>query len=270
MQAPIFIYTALPCEAKPLIDHFRLKKDLGVDAFAVFTGAGICLTVTGIGKSAMAAGVAYSQARYAPNQPPVLLNIGIAGHRDHPLGELFLAHKITDAGRDKAYYPPLVFKPPCRTESLETYAKAQLAYHHASLCDMEASAFYETAIRFTTGEVVQTLKVISDNAAHPATHITPATASAQIAAHIGIISPFITQLQGLAQTLALPEPEGLKEILARHHFTSNTQQQLSDKLRRWQLITGQPIAVPSIPELKDAKALLRWLDERLQEQMFYL
>ena len=47
----IFIYTALPCEAKPLVEHFRLKKDVTVRPFAVYLSNDICLTVTGLGKS---------------------------------------------------------------------------------------------------------------------------------------------------------------------------------------------------------------------------
>jgi len=57
----IFIYAALPCEAKPLVEHFKLKKDTTIQPFAVYLNQDICLTVTGLGKSAMAAGVAYKK-----------------------------------------------------------------------------------------------------------------------------------------------------------------------------------------------------------------
>jgi len=49
----IFIYTALPCEAKPLIEHYKLKKDLTVHAFAVYLNNDICLVVSGLGKSSL-------------------------------------------------------------------------------------------------------------------------------------------------------------------------------------------------------------------------
>ena len=80
----IFIYTALPCEAKPLVEHYNLKKDVTVQPFAVYLNHEICLTVTGLGKSAMAAGVAYTQALFAAVEYPVMLNMGIAGHKNHP------------------------------------------------------------------------------------------------------------------------------------------------------------------------------------------
>ncbi|MDD1641498.1 MAG: hypothetical protein LUQ68_08440 [Methylococcaceae bacterium] len=134
----IFIYTALPCEAKPLVEHFGLKKDVSVQPFAVYLNHDICLTVTGLGKSAMAAGVAYTQALFAKVEHPVILNIGIAGHKDHLLGDLFLIDKIIDIDSQKSYYPSLIFTPPCPTDSIQSSSKPQLDYDHPYLCDMEA------------------------------------------------------------------------------------------------------------------------------------
>ena len=95
-QQRVFIYTALPCEAKALISRLQLKKNLHIRPFAIYTNAEICLTVTGPGKCAMAAGVAYSQAIFSNIAHPVLLNVGIAGHYDSSLGQMFIAEKISD------------------------------------------------------------------------------------------------------------------------------------------------------------------------------
>lgn len=97
----IFIYTALPCEAKPLVKHFGLKKNVNIEPFAVFFNQDICLIVTGLGKSAMAAGVAYTQALFASVEHPVIVNIGIAGHKEHAVGSLFLIDKINDVDSQK-------------------------------------------------------------------------------------------------------------------------------------------------------------------------
>ncbi len=154
----IFIYTALLCEAKPLVDHFGLKKETAVQPFAVYLNNDICLTVTGLGKSAMAAGVAYTQALFAKVEYPVIVNIGIAGHRDHALGGLFLIDKIIDLDSQKNYYPALIFTPACPTGSVQTSSKPQLNYDPLHLCDMEASAFYETAVRFSSSELILLLE----------------------------------------------------------------------------------------------------------------
>ena len=103
MSYKIFIYTALPCEAKPLVEHFKLKKRLDVQAFAVYEHDTLCLTVTGVGKSAMAAGVAYTQALFNGVENPILINIGIAGHRDYAIGDLYLVDKIIDADSQKPF-----------------------------------------------------------------------------------------------------------------------------------------------------------------------
>ena len=157
----LFIYTALPCEAKLLVAHFSLKKATAIQPFAVYINAKICLTVTGPGKSAMAAGIAYTQALFAAPPHPILLNIGIAGHKDHALGRLFLIDKIIDRDSGRNHYPPLLFKPPCATGSVQTASIPQLAYDQPHLYDMEASAFYETASRFSSGELIQCLNAIT-------------------------------------------------------------------------------------------------------------
>ncbi len=267
MQPPLFIYTALPCEAKPFIEHFRLKKELRVHAFAVFTRANICLTVTGIGKSAMAAGVAYSQALYASAAYPVLVNVGIAGHRDQPLGSLFLVNKCTDADTEKSHYPPLVFKPPCPLAGLITHAKPQLSYAHEQLCDMEASAFYETATRFSTAELIHALKVVSDNQHHPAGQVNAAAATALLAAQLAVMVEVLGQLEGLATPLNRADPPGFTDLQARYRFSVNEQQQLKAKLLRWQVVGQGDVG---LPELKSGKEVLRWLDEKLSGVAFYL
>jgi len=145
----IFIYAALPCEAKPLVEHFKLKKDTSVKPFNVYFNNDIYLTVTGIGKCAMSAGVAYTQAVFKTVENPVLLNVGIAGHRYYALGSVYLIDKIIDGDSGKNYYPPLVFTPPCSTAAIQTSSRPQLNYDHSYLCDMEASAFYDAATRFS-------------------------------------------------------------------------------------------------------------------------
>ncbi|MDD2723953.1 MAG: hypothetical protein PHH59_08030 [Methylovulum sp.] len=269
MQQPIFIYTALPCEAKPFIEHFRLKKDLRVQAFAVFTRDNISLTVTGVGKSAMAAGVAYTQALFAPSPNPVLVNIGIAGHQNYPLGSLFLLNKITDADSQRCYYPPLVFKPPCATTGIQTSAKPQLEYRHDELCDMEASAFYEIAVRFSTGELIQAFKVVSDNQVNPITQVTVQTVSGMLATHVKAIVQVIAQLDRLAGPLGVAEPACFKELLGHYHFSVNEQQQLKAKLMRLRVLGGQAVFEDML-SLRNGKEVLRWLEEKIGDIHFYL
>lgn len=266
----IFIYAALPCEAKPLVAHFGLKKETAVQAFAVYNKAGIYLTVTGLGKSAMAAGIAYTQALFASGEHPVVLNIGIAGHKDHALGTLFLIDKISDKDSGKNHYPPLLFKPPCATAALQTASTPQLGYDQPYLSDMEASAFYETASRFTSGEFVQCLKVISDNQGSPATNLLPKQVSELIAAHIPGIEGVMKDLSALAATISSPEPELFKSLTESYRFSANEQLQLKSQLSRWRVLTnGRPLTFED-KAFTRGKEILRWLEVEINKTDFFL
>ncbi len=266
----IFIYVALPCEAKPLVKHFNLKKETTIQPFAVYLNKEVCLTVTGLGKSAMAAGVAYTQALFAAINPPVLLNIGIAGHIDHTVGRLFLIDKITDVDSRKNYYPPLVFTPSCCSASIQTVSRPQLIYDPEHLCDMEASAFYETAVRFSTGELIHCLKVISDNELSPAENIQPKQVAALIAAHVAAIEALLTELSRLAKLITVQEPELFAQLLQRYHFTASEQGQLKKQLSRWAALTETPIPGLDQSLFRKGKEVLSWLDQHLSEIEFSL
>jgi len=266
----IFIYAALPCEAKPLVEHFKLKKDTTIQPFAVYLNQDICLTVTGLGKSAMAAGVAYSQALFASVEHPVLVNIGIAGHIDHVLGSLFLIDKITDVDSLKSYYPPVAFTPPCPTANIRTVSRPQPVYDREHLCDMEASAFYETAVRFSTGELIHCLKVISDNELSPAENIQPKQVEALIAAHVATIETLLKELSRLAALITAPEPDRFEQLIQRYHFTASEQGQLKNRLSRWAVLTNNTIPELDESQLHKAKDVLSWLDRQINKLEFSL
>ncbi|MDD5580319.1 MAG: hypothetical protein PHY16_13690 [Methylobacter sp.] len=266
----IFIYTALPCEAKPLVEHLALKKATAVQPFAVYFNHDICLTVTGPGKSAMAAGVAFTQALFGLVENPVLLNIGIAGHKDHLLGSLFLIDKISDFDSKRNYYPPLVFKPPCATAGIQTASRPQLSYDQQPLCDMEASAFYETAVRFSSGELIQCLKVISDNKLSSAENIQPKQVSSLIAEHVLTIKVLLAELSRLAELIATPEQKIFDQLIQQYHFTASEQLQLKSRLSRWSALTHHQAPVFGDVPLQTGKDVLRRLDQQISNRDFYL
>lgn len=266
----IFIYAALSCEAKPLIKYFGLKKATMLQPFATYLNHDICLTVTGLGKSAMAAGVAYSQALFASVNHPVLVNIGIAGHKDHAVGELFLIGKIADFDSLKNYYPPLVFTPPCPTASIQTLSRPQLNYDPQHLCDMEASAFYETAVRFSTGELIHCLKVISDNEASPVENIQPKQVSTLIAAHVATIEILLEELSLLAKVITAQEPELFEQLIQRYHFTVSEQGQLKNQLSRWAILSHTRTPELDETQFHKGKDVLFWLDQQISKIEFSL
>lgn len=262
-----FLYLALPCEAKPIVDHYRLKKDINVHAFAVYNNDSICLTVTGIGKTAMAAGIAYTQALFPPDSHPIMLNIGIAGHKRHSVGSVFVIDKITDADTERRFYPPLVYRPPCPSHSLETVSKPQAAYSNESLCDMEASAFFETATRFSMSELIQCLKIVSDNEASPTQNIQPKMVSELITGHLSIIDKVLFELTALQKSIAEEETPEFESILQHYRFSFAEQAQLKKLLSRHRLINKHDSFDFTA---KTGKEYLLALKQHLDQSEFYL
>ncbi len=270
MKHKIFIYLALPCEAKPLVEHFKLKKEVDVQAFAVYRRDNLCLTVTGLGKSAMAAGIAYTQALFAGIENPVLMNIGIAGHRDYAIGSLYLANKIIDVDSHKHYYPPLIANALCSSNAIRTSSRPQINYDHADLCDMEASAFYETATRFTTGELVHCLKVISDNQSSPANLIQAKQVSLLIAAHVATIDALITQAVALAELLVTPKTPLFEQLTQSYHFTVSAKAQLKAQLARWAVLTDNLPLNFDEAQLTNGRDVLLWIEQQINQVVIFL
>lgn len=262
-----YLFSALPCEAKPIVSHFKLKKNLAIQPFEIYSNDHIVLTVTGIGKSAMAAGVAFTQALFSAKNLPVMLNIGIAGHRNHPVGSVFLADKITDSDTGRRFYPPIAFSPPCPTQNLTTFAKPQNEYPQAGLCDMEASAFCEIATRFTCAELAQCLKIVSDNTSATTQNITPSRVSDLIETQLYVIDSILSELKKLAAIAVEPALPGYDKILGHYRFSANEQIQLKKLLSRHQLIKGQECIEISAGS---GKEFLRKLTEDLDQTEFYL
>lgn len=193
----IVMVTALPCEARSLIDHFRLKKVQEARAFPLYRNAELALTlvVSGVGIIHVAAATAFA-ASYFSVRPFGFLNLGIAGAFDIPVGALRLVNKVSnEAG--KALYPMALSHFQMMSAPLVTLSQPALASED-HLVDMEAFGFYQTAVRFTTLELIHSLKVISDNHDQDITHINPNQVKAWIEIHLEAIELFLARLRALA------------------------------------------------------------------------
>jgi len=260
------LVVALPCEAKPLVAHYRLKRRLCEEAFPVYEKDGLCLTVSGIGKTAMAAAVAYSHMALGAQRHAVWMNIGVAGHRTHAIGHACLAHKITDADSGRRWYPPLVFQPPCASDHVCTVTRPTSGYPDPVLYDMEASGFYETATRFSTSELVQCVKIVSDNASSPAEQVDARQVAELIDHQVGLIDALLRQLRTLAGPLREKEPPLFEPFIKRWHFSVQQQLQLKRLLHRWTILApDDPPDIADLGTAKKAGEVLRWLQRRVDE-----
>lgn len=265
MAANIFLAIALPCEAKPLVAHFGLKKDTSVRAFAIYRNEAMYLTVTGPGKTAMAAGLAYTQATGASRENALFVNVGVAGHQTHAIGSAWTSHKISDADTGKNYYPMPVYGMPCAATAIVTASKPQFDYDHTHLCDMEASAFFDTAARFSTGELIQCLKIVSDNRSNPGQNLDPKLVEKLIRDNIAYLELLLDELKHRAKRIEPYETPGFERWIGQCRFTVSEQNRLKNLLSRYWVLTGSDLEIADFTTIQSGKELLALLEDRLDK-----
>lgn len=200
----LLIHTALHAEANALIRHFRLKRPHDDHAFACFMADDIWLVESGIGKVNAAAAVAWLSARAQAENPienPIWLNIGIAGHASMAVGRLVRASCIEDNATRQRWYPPSLADSTLDSCHLLSLDQEVSGYPDNTMIDMEASGFINAANRFTTLELIQSLKVISDNHENPARRFKKQEVDDWITCHLESISRYADQLQQLREEI---------------------------------------------------------------------
>ncbi|MEE8524512.1 MAG: hypothetical protein V3T72_11325 [Thermoanaerobaculia bacterium] len=257
---------ALEPEARPLIERYRLRREPDAHPFAIYRREGIALVVSGIGKVAAAAATSYLHLATGGERHAAWLNVGIAGHRQRPLGEAVIAHKIRDAASGRSWYPPRIASAESSDEVVtvdrpETELREPVAY------EMEASGFYDTASRFASSEVVQCLKIVSDSPSQPAADLTPRKVAALVERRLPAVERLAQGCLELSAELRRleAEPPDFDRCLERWYFTVTEKRQLSRLLRRRRTLA--PAADLPLEDLgarargKDVNRRLgRWLD----------
>lgn len=261
------LLVALAPEARPLIDHFRLRRRAGTDAYPIYENDAMGLVVSGVGKVRAAAAVAYLHALRGPVADSPWLNVGIAGDRARAVGTGVLAHRIRDAATQKNWYPPLVFTPPCETTGVLTVDAPARAYPDNWAVDMEAAGFYPTACQFSTAELVHCLKIVSDNNDTPMEAVSAKAAKALVAQKLDVIETLVDELERLSTHLSRvsADPPAYNDFLKHCHFTVTERHRLRELLRRWRLlIPDEDPMSAGAAKSRRASEVLGALEQRLQ------
>ena len=265
---------ALQAEANPIIDHYRLKQERN-SRFPVYStvqasSEQTVLIISGMGRNMASAATAYLAATRSVD---VLINVGIAGHRTRALGTLMTASKITESATGKQWFPVHI-KSPLETENVTTFDQLQTSYKADRLHEMEASGFYETALRFTIAELAHSIKIVSDNEDHPVETFDRSQVESLVANKLDKISIFAQHLCQLAAVIQPADADQLIEsYLQQWKFTVTQKHQLQRLLqRRSALGIKSPAATEAdsilrqtgkISHIKAAlsssKEILRWL-----------
>jgi adenosylhomocysteine nucleosidase len=255
---------ALHCEAKPVIDYFRLKKSHAHHAFDVYQGDSMCCIVSGIGKLNSAAATAWIAAINRQSRSIAWINIGTAGSESHAIGSAWWVNKITDIESNRRSYPVPLIDSKIPTEHCLTHSQVDNEYHSQFLSDMEASAFFDTATRFSSAELVHCIKVISDNKDTPCTQ-NKNQVSQLIQQNMTLIAEFSQALERLnhqIENIEIAESDW-QMFLTQAHFSQTQTSQLKNCLR---FLLSKNDSVDSlmanIITLRNSDSILAFLEQR--------
>ena len=212
--------------------------------------------------------MAYTLSKFSQAQSPILLNIGIAGHRLADLGRCFLADKIVNTCTGRKFYPQFPFRHGYATAAVLSLSKPQTDYIDASLYEMEAAGFYEIASRFSSSELTHSLKIVSDNGQTSLEDINVDLVGDWLAEQLPDIGLLIGQLKACRRQLVGDDDGQYQQLLMQYHFTASGAVKLKSLLQK-RLLLCPELAI-EINSQKNAKQLLSWLEQQLQEQAFYL
>lgn len=190
------IVAALNCEAKPWVDYFGLKKQCDSPFWHYAKeGVNVEVVITGIGALAMATAVGWIGG--LGSRPRAWLNLGVAGHATLSIGSICRVHSVINASDLAKYHPPLVAKWRGDTSAIATVNAPTNSYAEGAMIDMESYAFFKSAILFSASEVVQSIKVISDNQDQGFEDLNASKISALMLPHVKQVNSFISELVSL-------------------------------------------------------------------------
>ncbi len=153
---------ALRCEAKPVIDFYRLKKSRQQQNHILYQGEHCSCIVSGMGKENMSDAIDWGVSLFSQPAELFWINLGIAGHINWPPGTPVFVTEATWEQTDRIVPTP-PNNQPFPGKAVISLPGERTDYDRHALFDMEGHAFFKAASRFSPLANCQSLKVISDN-----------------------------------------------------------------------------------------------------------
>lgn len=241
MKAILCWVVALRAEANPLISRLRLRAmGTGGGLFPVYSSAdgAVRLILSGVGKVNAAAATAYLAASLPPEALVGWINFGIAGSGEVPYGMVVLTGSILDEATGRRWFPgtPLHHKGSLVRKGVMTVDRAREEYPAGgSLIEMEAAGFYPTALRRSTNEFCQVVKVVSDGPGNPVAAINQSVVGNLCDNAVSEMEPWLEGFRELLQSEAVlaADPPGYTEWISSSHFSVTQRFQLRRLLQEW-------------------------------------
>jgi nucleoside phosphorylase len=190
-ESAINLIVALPPEAKPINRHLGLVRDNRFDQYPLYRKGHISLVISGYGAQNSAAATAWLHKLNNHRPDDIWINLGIAGHPSHTVGDLFLASTIVDQESREEWSPAITEGLTCPAEKVYSVSEPNFDYSLDGLVEMEAAGFYRSAIKCTTPDKIYCLKVVSDNRDNPSEKINGKMVSQLIQQHLHLLDELI-------------------------------------------------------------------------------
>jgi len=227
----IYLITALDAEAKPLCDHYRLKRDSSLP-YTLYRNDEMTLLIGGIGKANTMMALSALLGWRIPETGDILINIGICGApSEYTIGEALLIHQLFEG--ERRYYPDILYPHTLREVSLVCIDSPQSIVRDYPV-DMESSAIFQAASRFFKLHQMAFIKIVSD-------HFTPESVTKEgamdlVRSHVNTLDELIRNLQSIQVDASLFTSQERQEINAfKEHFTKSQGDALEDALNYFRL-----------------------------------
>ncbi|WP_373899773.1 hypothetical protein ACER0A_000865 [Haloimpatiens sp. FM7315] len=165
----VYFLTALYCEGKDIIEHYKMKKIMEATKFQVFKGEDEILAISGTSAVNAIAATTYLLTKFKYGENDIFVNVGLSGcfKEEVTKGSVFLCNKLINGFSKRAFYPDMLFRHPFKEGSLESFAKivdkSEKLRNETDMVDMEGAFFYEAASMFISPQNIYVIKIVSDN-----------------------------------------------------------------------------------------------------------
>ncbi len=263
---------ATHAESSPIITFYKLKQIKSDSIFQVFRNKNnnIFLIISGIGKVRSASATMYLYSVHTKTKNQIWINIGICGHKNHPLGNGYLINKITDKSTNKNFYPILAFSHTFSTNSCITCDKPNFNYCE-SLYDMESSGFFCTALKFSSSEIVHLFKVISDNETNKINFNKRSSISGLIKINLNIIDKLVKKLKKINKVNYKKNQFQINEIQKQYFyfckkfkFQKSEQNELKNILEDWNYLKDFESPVKYLKKITTKDEIFKTLRNELK------
>ncbi|MEM6279881.1 MAG: hypothetical protein AAF733_10405 [Verrucomicrobiota bacterium] len=266
MKSRLNWVVAFPEEAKVVINAFHLKRiEAKSDHYPVYESESgeVGLIVSGIGKVSAAAAT-MSLIETSEPEPGAVgwINFGIGGCSECRYGEPILASKITDEGTGRSWYPVPTWDRKRDLRRLPVTTVDRPVEDHSrnpGIVEMEASGFFPIALKRSSVELAQVLKVISDDPEHSVKDLSKDRVDGLCQAAWPSVLAWVEGFREVieSESLRLAEPPGYLEWELHYRFTATQRHQLRRLLQDWAAL--QPGTLPSVEAKGNPKEALQRL-----------